>query len=481
MNPSRLRGAIVPVIAALSACAAMARRQPLSWDESVTVAVSTRPVHAIIATTHHTDAVLGLYYVFVHGWAWFLVSIGVRPTETWWRLPSAVAAVVTCVVVASIARRHAGVVAGVWAGGLLAVLPLFAFYAADARPYTLAALAVVSAWAVWTRPSPDRSLRSAAVVVLLLATAAWLQLFTVLVWPAFLMAGGRRSRGRAVSVLVLAACAVAPLVAIAARQGSEIGWIPPASALQVTSVALRVGGGVAVVVPLLAVAVAALRVRPLRLSGTRLALGWWCCGPLVVLTAVDLVRPVLVARYALLTLPMVAVVVGVVVARGAPRLAGVPVRVLGAAVLVAAVVTSTVQGMHPWKYEDYRGAAAFALHEVPTGTSVVFAPSSARLGFDLYARRGALRDVALPGGVGTDPLAIDQQTPSLVREKLARTCRVVVVGDAVRVDPAHTRNAEGTEPSVVDDWDIAAERPFGAVSVTVMTNPVCAPPLTTTG
>lgn len=474
--PRRHMSIVVLVVGTLAAAAAMARRQPLSWDEAVTVAVSTRPVHSIAATLHHTDAVLGFYYLLVHGWGLLLVSAGVRPTESWWRLPSAVAAVATCVVVASIARRHAGVVAGLWAGSLLAVLPLFSFYTVDARPYTLAAVTVVCAWAAWTRPGPvNRPLLSAAIVLVLLVTAAWLQLFTVLVWPAFFLVGGRRSMGRAAAVIVLAGCGIAPLLDVALQQGSEIGWIPPASATNTLSVAVHVGGGIAVVVLLIVVGVIAVRAGPVRATGVRVAVAWWCCAPLAILTALDVVRPVLVARYALVSLPMVAVVVGVTITRAALRRAGLPVRGLGAATLLAAVVTSAVQCAHPWKYEDYRGAAAYAARTVPAGTPVLFAPSSARLGFDVYAPPRLLRDVALPHGVGADPLAIAEQGPLLVREQLAGVCRVVVVGNPVDGGPAQASTVAPVGSAEVTGWHVAMAHGFGAITVTVLTNPVCAP------
>ena len=470
----RHSGAAVLVFATVSAAAALARRQPLSWDEAVTVAVSTRPVPAVVATLHHSDAVLGLYYLLVHGWGSLLVAVGVHPTESWWRVPSTAAAVATCVVVARIARHRAGPAAGLWAGTVLAVLPLFSFYTVDARPYTLAALTVVCAWAVWTEVARvRRPLLSATIVVLLLVTAAWLQLFTVLVWPAFALVADRRSLGRTAAVLVAAAGGVAPLGGVAVHQGSEIGWIPPATVGGVAGVAVHAGGGLAVTVLLLALAGYAVRARP---SGTHrrttVALAWWCCAPIVALTLLDVVRPVLVARYVLVSLPMVAVVTGVVVARAAPRPRASPVRVLGAALVVAALLTSVLQDVRPWKYEDYRGAAAFAVHDVAPGTPVLFAPSSARLGFDLYAPPGALRDLALPEGPGVDPLAIAEEPPPLLREQLASACRVVLVGDPVG-GTADTPGADRVKLADVDHWHVDVTAGFGAVTVTVLTDPAC--------
>ncbi len=462
--------------AALTATSALLRRQPLSWDEAVTVAVAERPVAAIAGTLHHSDAVLGTYYLLMHGWGHALTAAGIRPTDTWWRLPSALAAVATCVVVAAVARRQGGTSAALAAGGLLAVLPLFVFYSVDARPYTVAALTAVSAWAVWTRPATvRRPLAHATFTAVLLVTAAWLQLFTVLVWPAFVLVAGPGRRRRATAVLLAATAGVAPLLAVAARQGSEIGWIPPASPANTLRVALHVGGGIVVVALLVTFGVLAVRSGLLRRGPDVVAVAWWTGAPLVLLAALDTVRPVLVARYALVSLPLVAVAFGVVVVRGARGRTGPALRVVGGGVLVACVVTSIVQDAAPWKYEDYRGAAAFTSRAVTRGTPVLFAPSSARLGFDRYASSSYLHDVALPHGVGADPLAIAEVTPPLLRELVGAQCRAVLVGDPFTATPDAAPVADRTKLAAVSGWRVETARGFGAVTVTVLSNPRCAP------
>src|SRR5882724_10455657 len=84
------------LVAAVS-CGTLLGRQPLSWDEAVTLSAARHPAGRLFALLAHTDAPLGLYYVCMHGWVRLAGVIGVAPTEAWLRLPSAVAAV-GCVV-----------------------------------------------------------------------------------------------------------------------------------------------------------------------------------------------------------------------------------------------------------------------------------------------------------------------------------------------------------------------------------------------
>lgn len=462
----------LPVVGVLSggvACLALLRRQPLSWDEAVSVAVATRPVHAIATTLHHSDAVLGVYYLMLHAWASLASAVGLRPTEWWWRLPSAVAAVATCVVAAAYARRVAGPRAALLAGALLAVLPLFAFYAVDARPYTFAALAATAAWFVWT--GGTRARVAVPATVILLVAGAWLQLFTVLVWPAFLLVAGRAGRGRAIVALTVAAVAVAPLGWVALHQSGEIGWIPPASLGNTLSVAVHLGGGVGVVAFVILLSALAFRARLVRRGPVAYAVAWWVGAPFAVLATLDLVRPVLVARYALVSLPLLAVGVGVVTTRAVRGREHRLVRVIGGATLVAACVTTVLQTARPWKYEDYRTASAFASATAPGGASVLYVPSTTRLGFLRYPLAPAVHDLALPGGVGADPLALPEVTPPLLPELISAQCTVLVVGKPLDAPP--TSAADRTKLHAVASWNLRAVRHFGDVTVSELTNPSC--------
>ena len=81
--------------AALSALATLPTlaRQPLSWNEAVTLGAAQRSPSELWALLKHTDAPLGLYYLIIHGWLVALGWLGIGATAFWLRLPSALAAI----------------------------------------------------------------------------------------------------------------------------------------------------------------------------------------------------------------------------------------------------------------------------------------------------------------------------------------------------------------------------------------------------
>jgi mannosyltransferase len=89
-----------------------------------------QPVHSL----SHIDAVFTAYYAFL--WIWVHVPTG----TVWLRLPSALAAIATVIVVSRFADRQLGRTAGVISGLALATNPFFVAYSVEARPYALEAL-----------------------------------------------------------------------------------------------------------------------------------------------------------------------------------------------------------------------------------------------------------------------------------------------------------------------------------------------------
>src|SRR5689334_7947123 len=119
------RGAVLSAtgVAAVT-CLAGLGRQPLSWDEAVTAWAAQHDPGRLLALLRHTDAPLGFYYVVMRCWALLLSALGAVPTEAWLRLPSALAAVATVALVATLATGWYGPPTGLLAGVLLAVYPL---------------------------------------------------------------------------------------------------------------------------------------------------------------------------------------------------------------------------------------------------------------------------------------------------------------------------------------------------------------------
>ena len=212
-------------------------RQPLWYDEIATVSAARRSLGGLIHLLGHTDAVLGGYYLFMHGWT----ALGT--STAWVRLPSVLGGVAAVAVTALAGVRLRGPVVGAAAGLLLATNPFFLSYAQDARPYTLVALACAVGGLVLVsgrEAGPGRRWTWTAAAV----AALYLHLFSALVVA--VQAGWLlrvRERRRWLAPLAVVATASLPLVWVAVRERGEIGWISPARAQTYLDAWVRLAGG----------------------------------------------------------------------------------------------------------------------------------------------------------------------------------------------------------------------------------------------
>ena len=337
--------------------------QPLSWDEAVSAMSATRTTPDLMRLLHHTDAPLGAYYFLLRGWTRLLEAVHIVPTEAWLRLPSAMAGIGAVALTALLAGRWFDPRIGVLAGCVLAVHPLAVFYAHDARPYTLAVFFLLAATAMLGPTLARPTVPRLTAYGLLLTLGVYAHMFAILAIAGHLVAivryrGGGRWRFAVVGAFVLAA--ITPLMLIARHETGEIGWIPKPSVEAVASFTDRLAGGpmaIAVLLVALAAAYAAWqsrRVEKAPARSSRAPLLAWALVPPLALVVVDLVQPVLIARYALVAVPAVAILV----ALGARRVGGRLGAALIALVLLAGVVTSVIQQSQPYKYEDFRSATA---------------------------------------------------------------------------------------------------------------------------
>jgi mannosyltransferase len=456
--------------------------QPLSWDEAVTASAAAREPLRLAALLSRTDAPLGAYYAGMHLWSMLLAAVGLTPDEALLRLPSALAAVGAVTATAALAASWYGPRVAVVAGALLATHPLFVFYAHDARPYTIAALFVVVATgalvAALRRPTPVRL----AGYALLAVVAVYAHLFAVLALVAHAVAvarhGTHRMRWSATGAVVSAA--VAPLVWIGSSQTGEIGWIPRPTPVAVAGVLTRLAGGVVVAVPLAALAVlvaAAVRRRPRDwLGGTRpvLLLGWAVLPP-VLLVLADLVRPVLVARYALVAVPAVAIAV----AATALRLRSRAVTALIVLAIAGALGSSAVQQTQPYKYENFRAATDLVVDDARPGDGVLFLPSSMRVGYDAYVRAdrddphpAAVADVALEPGDGplvASRIGGDEVSPDDIGRSVDAHPRIFLVGDSLPEALIGHRGAidRAKEAALRSGYALIWTRRFGGLTVSL--------------
>ena len=473
------RGAVLTATAvAAVTCLTGLGHQPLSWDEAVTASAAEHDPAQLLALLSRTDAPLGFYYALTHGWVSLLSAVGVVPSEGWLRLPSALAAIATVALVATFAADWYGPQAGLLAGVLLAVYPLSVFYAHDARPYALATMLVVAATMLFVRArrrqTPARLAAYAAVAVL--AVYAHLFAALVLLVHAVVVTVRGPRRGRWLLAGLAVALAAAPLIWVAAHQTGEIGWIPRPSPLAVASVLTKVAGGAGVALALCGVAVAValssrIRRRPVVPDERAALLLGWAAMPPLLLVAADFVTPVLVARYALVAVPAVAVAAAAASIRTPNRF------VVGFTLvaLLAAAVTSAVQQALPYKYENYRAAEALVDATARPGDAMLFLPASTRVGYLEYDDDRAgdphVLDVALRQG--GEPGIADQiggyeVAPKALAERLRSHSRVFLIG--VPLAAAVTRRGSTDEVKQLalrTGYASAWTRAFGQVSVSL--------------
>lgn len=474
------------VSVAVITCLVRVGSQPLSWDEAVTANAAHRSLTGLSALLRHTDAPLGVYYVLMRSWVECAGLIGVVPNETWLRLPSAIASIGTVAVIAVTAARLFGPLSGAASGLLLAVQPMFVFYAHDARPYAFVVLLTSAATAVFFRildtPRPANLMLYGALAV----SALYLQFLSatlILVVHAGVALLAGRQRWQLVCVLAIAFAAAAPLVVVSQRQSAEVAWVSAPTPSSVGSFLVRVAGGGAVapvvcVVLALGVRSAMLRARPANARALGLLAG---CAivPVVSLIALSIWHPLLVPRYALVAVPAL-VIVTVAVLRDMPMR-----RVAGAIVVVALLASAgatVVQDGQPYKYEDFRAAAASIRSNERPGDGIVFLTASYRVGLAPYLSRAGRDGIVAPADVTqngasslfTSPtIGGDEVSPGSVAARLDAESRIFAIGSGPVPNWRATANdvplttAAAKEAALSADFTRVWIRRFGSVTVTL--------------
>jgi mannosyltransferase len=427
--------------------------QPLSWDEAVTANAAHRSFPQLWTLLRHTDAPLGAYYVLMHGWIRLVAAVGFAPSEVWLRLPSAVASIITVGLVAAIVSSTYGPVGGALSGVLLASHPLFVFYAHDARPYAIVVMLSAAATLVLMRkldtPSARWLLAYGTLMVAALYTHIICATFVLVLHVGFLLRTRRRHR-QYVAVALAALVVTMPLILRSRGQRSEVGWVAPITPTAVGSFVVRVAGG-GVMAPVIAVTVAtvAWRIwrtrRPVLVGGIALA----TVGPVGALVAVSVWHPLLVPRYVLVVVPVLAILVAVLVIDGG--LPATAAGALGAAVLAASLGSTVVQDAQPFKYEDFRAAAGTIAGSAQPGDGLVFLDTAYRVGLLPYSQRGGGQptwpvDVALVAGssVYTSPSIGGAEVPALADpSRIDRRSRIFTVASIGTAPPAGTPPAAG--------------------------------------
>ncbi len=456
------------VVAALAVLPSLAR-SPLSWDEAVTLQAARLPLPQLARFVQHTDGPVALYYLLIHGWIAALGVIHVAPAAGMLRLPSALAALGAVAVLVRLASGWFGPRIALLAGCVFALHPMMTFYAQDARPYTLVVLVFLAGTAALQQavdvPGTARWVRYAALVAL----ALYLHLFVVfavlaqaaLVWRR----GAWRVRLEWAAAVGAALVVASPLVVLARGQTKEISWIPAPSPGQVLSVLMRIAGGVGMVAVLIAATVLIVTRRASRPTGFVVALALVPPAALVVL---DYVTPDLVARYGLVAVPALALLVAVA-AGGAGRVG----RVLAVAAVLTTLTTTVIQQSAPFKYEDNRAATDVVDDTATNGSAVIFLPTAMRAGYQAYSDPDGVRItdpfLAGAGAQEADPTIGGVETnASTALAQLGAPPLIFLYGDTLaQADQVMRSPSDVAKERLLRGYHLLSVHRFGDVSVSV--------------
>lgn len=192
--------------------------RPSFWfDEAATLSASRRPLGALWHLCLHQDAVLGAYYVVMHGW---IRVFGASEVSV--RTPSLLAYAVTIHLTVLLGWRLLGRRAGLVAGCLCLVLPGLTWSALEARPTAMATAAVAASMYVLLTAPPAAALRRAWLSAALLSIGVLLQLTAAFLLPAQHPPSRWRRNLPALALLL----PLAPLAVVAHRQQAQVSWLP---------------------------------------------------------------------------------------------------------------------------------------------------------------------------------------------------------------------------------------------------------------
>ncbi|WIE71437.1 glycosyltransferase family 39 protein [Curtobacterium sp. MCJR17_020] len=378
---------------------------PSVWyDEAATLTSAQRSWPALWAELQNVDAVHGLYYALLHVW---LALVGYSPFTL--RFPSALAIGIAAALVVALGRRLGGVRLGVVSGLVFLLLPRVAWAGTEGRPYatvtTLAALlTLVGLTAVRRTRVRHHATRWWVAYGVLAAVAVLFNVYlslavvahgVVLVWTGVADRAARRQAtvtdrsGTVPSAMVdravvvrwavaasAAAVVVLPFIGLAAGQAKQVGWITGigwATLRQVFATAwfgvvypyAALGWLLMIVAVVLAVRAARRPSRAardvLRMQAVRVAVPLTIVPTALLVAATAAGEHLYSPKYASLSLPFVALLIGLAITalRSRRWIAGAVV-----AMLLVSVPTSTIVRLpHAKQSSHWANAAAIIERE----------------------------------------------------------------------------------------------------------------------
>lgn len=488
------RLAIVGAVALMVGLATWGLTRHSLWLDE---ALSLGATHQLRATLRNTAGTMGLYYVLLDIWT----SVAGTSVAAL-RAPSVMAVAATVVVAGFLARRLLETREAQLAALLVGTSTGLVRYAQEARSYALVALLTAGAWAITTRAVTARQKGDldgarrwwAALTVISVAGVTAHGMYPLQVAAialALALLPDRRVHLSALGPTLVATGAT--VFGLSLLGATEIAsWVPELNAGQLGDLALDLLSAA----PLAAVVLGALATlgawtlvrRPADDSLQRwrnLAPVAWAIVPPLVLIVLSIVRPYLVPRYVVASVPglMFLVAVGAVAAvrrvSEAPDEAALARRRVAAlgvgAVLVASLIAGQV-ALHRRAGDDWGAVAERVAEGSRPGDAIVFPTKPLRVPFEAAWRD--VEPVATPTPIGQPrPLGLvrradEKASPDEVDGALAGTSRLWVLhkttfgaGDA-RLEAFLARDAVKDHFVVAERWAVE-----GDIDVLLLTRP----------
>lgn len=383
---------LVPVTVAALVAFLFIGRKSFWGDEAFSVALAGSDWGAFWHVLSERQANMGVYYLLLKAW-----TAVAGDGEAAARSLSALAAVAAVGVVYVLASRLFGRFVGVVSGVALALNAFLARYAQEARGYTLALLggALATLAFVGLIEAP-RSRRIWFAYVVLASAALYCHFFVAFVLLAHLatlpFVEDSRARRRVLEAAAAVAVLASPLVLFALfRDEGQVELIPGVTPYRIVSALGALSGGtVATLVVFCGLAAAAIAAI-VRSRGEDRAHLWpyalviaWLVVPLVGAALLSLAKPLFLARYLIVMLPPLAILI----ALGAQAL-----RPRWAAAALALAFAASVHGLAGWypgeekEGLDFRSAADRIAERGSPSDGIAFYRPSRRLPIEYYLRR----------------------------------------------------------------------------------------------
>jgi mannosyltransferase len=413
---------LVGIVALAAALRVLFLAQKSFWlDEAFSVLLAKEPWPEFARVLTEREANSGLYFLLLRLWLplgdgeWTVRALSVLP------------AVATVPVLYALGGRLFGARTGLVAAFLLALNASHIRYAQEARGYSFAVFFVTLASLFFVRFVQRPAHRDWLGYVAAATLAIYSHFFAALVIAAHavsLLWLPRREvpwKGLvAAGLAVGGSCLPLMLFALGSGDAGQIAWVKPPDAwnvLQVLWVLAGMGAEVTIYLVLACVALAAgLRTggRGRSFQTWRYALpGVWLVLPLVLALVLSTVKPILVDRYLLVSLPAFVLLAAV-------GILGLPAGWRGRGAALAGVIVLAVCGIvlyqTAFRKEDWRGVSAYLVEHARPDDALLFYPPYVRRPFDYYAPKLAARSGARgtsraasgapPGGSEESPKAI---------------------------------------------------------------------------